>query len=1385
MATMPFTGQATTEDGAGARALRAGLAILVAAALVAPAPSRAAHRSFASGSLVIPASIEYQSDSGLLASYALVYTVLYLNSQLAHPITFYWAIEQNKLSPYRCDTTHINPNPYTDGSGVLHPNGDKPSYSAYNDNDGCDFFVQRATADGGQPVKLVDQNGAEQNLSYNVITYDSALGPQRTNAMRSVDSTTQMVKYLGGSWIVDSTDSEAFLALLANAQLQPFHQSGPSNSNNATNNNLFVNIHKAMHDFTAPVASVLRRKPPLIGLVGGNGGDTAKLTDVLVNAGLCSSRNSTGAFANCAGVVYDDYTGNPAALLGDASSAGLLNNTDPSKPVYGLLWLGDGASVDPTYQIPHISTFLDNGNNVFAEYDSIGQMESGLFQSTAGVNNVPATSQVPPNEDCNDSSSFFFFTGNQGNGCVTYSGANLPFAQAGNYYYQSGGNGNWEGYAPAGGSFRTGVLPICREGTSATGSMIASAMYKFTNGRPDASKGIIMYLAGHKYDNPPKYWGERLILNTVFAKLMPPTGTELSRSEPVAYVNAAAATTRVYQGTYVEKPTPDTTDYVTYNASNPTVWLFPFMDGHLYQYDASALSSTAQAFADATRSWDAGTLLYSGVPMPAARTIWTYVPRATSSPGSANLNWKKIDFKYTEVTTGCTADASGVCQLSKALLASGNAAGIKLSELGSPTNAAQAQTLAVLVSQVRGACAAHDGGGAPIYGPTDDQCDARNSSDTSLPTLNRARLGGIDHGSPAVVGPSRYVTDAPYAKRPVVAYAAGHDGMLHAFWISDWDGGATHTWPTAPASLPNVASLNAVTSEGQELWALVPPGQLGWLATNNALVDGSINVVDVFGDFPRDANGDGVIDWTATCPGASCEKPTGIRSWHTVLVVTGGRGSSQWGIGGAEMFALDVTNPLNPVLLWHVGGATDNDGRWDNNGDGLFGTDTSGNVNEVFNPGGAKPTDPSKFALKWYDWDDGLPGTAYIPTDYNTTNPTVIDAIKTGRYDYSNLGLAYSTAVAKIWTGGGYQYALFVTTNAADFSGSTSAWYAPARAAPGGLRGAEVFALDLVTGQKLWQWEHLYSTSDGSGVDNSVPPRMALGDIDANGSIDRIYVGDLEGHLWELSARDGRNWNYLYGNDRHYHSLPLFGTVAMTGLGSGGNGASAQVINAFTVNGQSYLTQQPLTTPIGQGRFTTVPSAQRDYLLNRLAVLVGTMGVDWPIAPYEQGHILVIPISPDMGTRLTEPIDMSATRDPQRFGVLLAGTTDHPEKTAWWDIPLGMGERVYGMPRVVNNQIVFNTAFGSFTGDISASVSDRGNFWSVTTNVSTGAAAPTAAGNDSKSFGGVVVVGTDVVISTDDKIKKVSNQVTQGGITTSPFNRATPAAVKSWEVVPP
>ena len=150
--------------------------------------------------------------------------------------------------------------------------------------------------------------------------------------------------------------------------------------------------------------------------------------------------------------------------------------------------------------------------------------------------------------------------------------------------------------------------------------------------------------------------------------------------------------------------------------------------------------------------------------------------------------------------------------------------------------------------------------------------EATNSSNPLYRTRQHI-LGDIINSSPVYVGaPLFSYTDTGYAAfktgaaatRTAVVYVGANDGMLHAF--------------------------NAAT--GSELWAFIPTAVLPNLykladssyATRHAyFVDGAPVVGDVY--------------------------DSATSSWKTILV--GGLNA-----GGKAYYALDITNPTSPVLLW-------------------------------------------------------------------------------------------------------------------------------------------------------------------------------------------------------------------------------------------------------------------------------------------------------------------------------------------------------------------------------------------------------------------------------------------------------------------------------------
>lgn len=150
-----------------------------------------------------------------------------------------------------------------------------------------------------------------------------------------------------------------------------------------------------------------------------------------------------------------------------------------------------------------------------------------------------------------------------------------------------------------------------------------------------------------------------------------------------------------------------------------------------------------------------------------------------------------------------------------------------------------------------------------------------------------ARLGDIYHSSPAVVTrPRTDIADESYnmfrqradvVSRPVVLYVGTNDGIMHAFSAENY-------------TLPS----GRVIPSGEEIWGFVPPAVLPKLSrasvSHQFLVDGTPIVRDVFmRRLPGDA------------PSAN--------SYRTVMVA-GLRG------GGPHYFALDVSDPLNPMFMW-------------------------------------------------------------------------------------------------------------------------------------------------------------------------------------------------------------------------------------------------------------------------------------------------------------------------------------------------------------------------------------------------------------------------------------------------------------------------------------
>ncbi len=148
-------------------------------------------------------------------------------------------------------------------------------------------------------------------------------------------------------------------------------------------------------------------------------------------------------------------------------------------------------------------------------------------------------------------------------------------------------------------------------------------------------------------------------------------------------------------------------------------------------------------------------------------------------------------------------------------------------------------------------------------------------------TVLAGKLGGVDRSTVAVIEAGTIVG----ATRSKIAYFGATDGMLHAVCAS------TGTTACPAGSL------------GKELWAFMPRVQLPLVPGNTTRVDGSVRVLDVFGNFPTPA---------PSSPLATPTAATGRRAFRTILVFHTG-----YSIGTRDAaYALDITNPATPVVLW-------------------------------------------------------------------------------------------------------------------------------------------------------------------------------------------------------------------------------------------------------------------------------------------------------------------------------------------------------------------------------------------------------------------------------------------------------------------------------------
>ncbi len=369
-------------------------------------PQGPGRRTFASGSLVIPMDNCYQrreggagvapcnaaADDGVFRAYGLVYFLL------KHNVTVYWAINNTKTSS--ADATNLD-------VAVA-----KPASAA-----------------------------AAQKLSWADFTFtDLALGGNGIN-------------YIGGPYVIDSTEAPTALALLQN---DPDFKRFRDEANAATKANT-IEIHRVQNGFEVAQVRPLNGPPPKLGILNINPGGKKTSSNVMyqyaVAAGLSWPCAGTGDCAGglgngCSKAAVLAYLASPqgdtaipqfcngalcAPNFNQGTGSGQIYDllcdsdfvppgagktyadTELAKGNYKMLWIphwdsagttptgsGDPNSVVPlppvtagdtlAWQLKSLSSFVNAGNNLFVEC-----MGMQVLEGIVGQDNVNGgTLNTPP-----------------------------------------------------------------------------------------------------------------------------------------------------------------------------------------------------------------------------------------------------------------------------------------------------------------------------------------------------------------------------------------------------------------------------------------------------------------------------------------------------------------------------------------------------------------------------------------------------------------------------------------------------------------------------------------------------------------------------------------------------------------------------------------------------------------------------------------------------------------------------------------------------------------------------------------------------------------------------------------------------------------------------
>ncbi len=950
-------------------------ALLVALALAVSGGHAQANTviTFPVGSIIIPSSSVFQSDCGAVSMYGLAYDVLRANKWLVAngygAITLYYAVADGtatswspggKLSPNRCKPTNasVAPAPATDASW----------------NDGCDFQLTSAS---GTPVKLVS-NVATASTSDTVVTTYSTTSkttvyPQYAAIALNASVTT--VGYLGGPLVITATDAVTFLKLVQgtliakdtagnNIDFTPFRTTKPATTGSCTFGvDHYVNLHRAQVAFNASIVRSFSDTPPRLALLDS---DNTHVTGVVKssNATAVTLAASAGATESGLTATFTTTSAHGFAIGNQVTVSGVpvsgYNGTFTVATVPSTTKFTATMSVSNLASSAGGSAILAGGSILIGYLNNAGLTFAGSQGCPTGGQNVGNLALCP-------------LAGNAGQiydtfDIVDLKNNKLTVADSGIPRYSMIWTPHWETTANATTapnttertaltnikSFldgQTGLLGECASITAYEGSYQGGAAKVI--GSPTAYGGMQLQTCvnsgGNCSTTTSNFGTDRNVTGA-------PSGSALRNCSDVT---TATGTACVFYG-YPQDPFAQLADYEFVPKTGTTQDFHPntatstmYRPGVLALIsgvnvlDKTKLTSPATARAMIVTDWSTRnikdntpgkaniaylgghdltgevsgtklvleTLLQLGSSVVVLPTSTIEVSRATPIVAQIDGGETVVQGTFESVTPApavTTINAAGDVAAWSFPYQIGHMRATVSSTIS--VNAAKFGTGTVLFDAAAGIPTVSNGGCATPFtggcrtvfttttvsatGVTRNPANVffQDSNATALGTLMApglaaaqwtvmvekvlaghsdgngnflARLGGVDRSSVAVIEPSSVIPNA----RPTMAYFGATDGMMHAVCAS----------LTAPCDVL-----------GRELWAFVPRTQLPFFRTNTTRIDGSPHVADVFGDFTN----------------------SGIKSFHTILTFQTGSGNVTIAGSTPSVYALDITDPTHPSVVW-------------------------------------------------------------------------------------------------------------------------------------------------------------------------------------------------------------------------------------------------------------------------------------------------------------------------------------------------------------------------------------------------------------------------------------------------------------------------------------